>query len=82
MAKKRIRKTAQRSVRKPAYKYSSQNKLSLVLIILALLVFALAAYTMSMQSNQVSTTNQVKITASPTPKPVVKATPVVKTLKK
>ena len=62
MAKRRIRKTAGKS----------QNKLSLVLIILALLVFALAAYTMSMQSNQVSSTNQVKVTASPTPKPVVK----------
>jgi flagellar basal body-associated protein FliL len=74
MAKKRIRKTARRSVGKSANKYSSQKKLSLVLIILALLVFALAAYTMSMQTNQVSTTSQVKITASPTPKPVVKIT--------
>jgi uncharacterized membrane protein affecting hemolysin expression len=67
MAKsKRTRKTAKK------VSYKTTNRLSILLIILALLVFALAAYTMSVQGNQTSTSNQVKIAATPTPKPVVK----------
>ena len=52
------------------------NKLSILLIVLALLVFALAAISMSSTGSQQTVVSPVKVTASPTVKPTVK--PVVK----
>ena len=50
------------------------NKLSILLIVLALLVFALAAISMSSTGSQQTVVSPVKVTASPTVKPVVKTT--------
>ena len=50
------------------------NKLSILLIVLALLVFALAAISMGRTASQQTVVSPVKVTASPTVKPVVKTT--------
>jgi hypothetical protein len=50
------------------------NKLSILLIVLALLVSALAAISMGQSGYQTSSSNQAKVTVSPTPKPAVKTT--------
>jgi flagellar basal body-associated protein FliL len=66
------RKRVKRSTRRAVHKSTNQNRLSILLIILALLVFALAAIAMSQGSGSSNTSNQAKVTASPTAKPAVK----------
>lgn len=70
---RKVKRTKAGSVRRIA-DTKVDNKLSVLLIILALLVFALAAISMSGAVRPKTVTNPVKVTASPTAKPVVKAT--------
>ena len=70
---RKVNRTKTSSVRRIATT-KVDNKLSILLIILALLVFALAAISMSNAGSQQTVTSPVKVTASPTVKPVIKAT--------